>query len=285
MSFLALALAGCVGAGRTVQTSMRPPAWDARSERALSLSDVAASLDAVQAIYVGEHHDRAADHEAQLRVLQALHARDPSLAIGMEMFQAPFQAALDAYVAGDLDEAGMLDAVEWSERWGMDFALYRPLLEFARTNGLRVIALNARQELTRAVVREGLEGLSEALRSGLPELVLDDAAHRAMVAEALAGHGAMDPARMERFYVAQVVWDETMAARIAETMAAPEAPRRIVVFAGRMHVERGLGIPRRAARRGVTSFRVLLPSLPDEVSDDRAACDVVLPIVDVAQEP
>jgi uncharacterized iron-regulated protein len=213
---------------------------------------------------MSERHDRASDHAAQREVIAAMWARDPSLAIGMEMFQRPFQPVLDEWVAGTIDEEEFLRRTEWRERWNMDFALYRPILEFAREQRVRVIALNARREVTRGIAREGIDSLAPELRAEVPaDMDTADADHRAMVIEALGGHdGGMEPARLERFYLAQLVWDETMGETVARTMTAPDAPHRMVVLAGRMHVQRGLGIPRRAERRGARPFRVILPLAP-----------------------
>jgi uncharacterized iron-regulated protein len=193
----------------------------------------------------------------------------------MEMFQRPFQPALDAFVAGTIDEDELLRRVEWRERWNMDFALYRPILAFAREHRIPVVALNVRREVTRQIAREGMESLSDELRADLPaEIVTDDAEHRAMVTEALGGHEGMDAARLERFYLAQLVWDEAMGEGVARALGAEGAPRRMVVLAGRMHVQRGLGIPRRAARRGALgAHRVILPLPPSEMAEARALCD------------
>ncbi len=47
--------------------------------------------------------------------MTALRDLSPSLALGLEMVQKPFQAGLDAWVAGELDEAALRDAIEWDE--------------------------------------------------------------------------------------------------------------------------------------------------------------------------
>ena len=239
----------------------------------VSLDAMLDALVGARAVYVGERHDQAFDHAVQRAVLAGLIERDPSLALGLEMFQRPYQAPLDAYVAGTIDEDALLAATEWQERWSLDFGLYRAILELAREHRIPVIALNARRELTRAIAREGIDSLSPELRAELPELDLADAEHRAMVEEALGGHEGMDPARLERFYLAQLTWDESMGARAAEVMASEGAPRAIVVLAGRMHVQRGLGVPRRAARRGLEPFQVVLPLAREELGEASGLCD------------
>jgi uncharacterized iron-regulated protein len=273
-----LLLAGCGASAPSVEgpASRGLVVIDTATGARLDLEGLAAALDGVRVVYIGERHDSALDHQLQRDVIDALHARDPSLAIGMEMFQHPFQAPLDEWSRGTLSEDDLLARTEWRERWSLDFALYRPILALAREHGLPVIALNARRELTRAIARDGLESLSPELRAELPELATDDAEHRAMVAEALGGHEGMDPARLERFYLAQLTWDEAMATRVAAIMQGEQAPHRMVVLAGRMHVERGLGIPRRAARRGAAPFRVLLPLEPSELEQAAVLCDYAL---------
>jgi uncharacterized iron-regulated protein len=277
---LALVFAGCGGAPRAERTlsspEPAPPVVDTRTGARMTLERLAEALDGVRVVYVGERHDAPADHEAQRAIAAALIARGEPVAIGMEMFQRPFQAPLDAYVAGSIDEAELLRATEWEERWSMDFGLYRAILELARDARAPVIALNAAREVTRVIGRQGEEALTEEQRASLPrEMVRDDPEHLAMIMEAFGEHPGveMDPAVLERFYLAQVVWDETMAERVAEVLASEGGPRRMVVLAGRMHVQRGLGIPRRAARRGAEPFRVILPLTERELEGAGELCD------------
>jgi uncharacterized iron-regulated protein len=250
--------AACGGATVAPEIPAEPELLSATGEPT-TLDAMIADLATVRAVYIGEYHGTEADHALESRIFEALHARDPSLALGMEMFDRDKQPILDEYVAATIDEAEFLRRVAWSESWGIDFEHYRPLLAFARQNRIPVIALNAPKTLTRKVAEHGLEGLSEEERAALPELVLDDARHRAMIEGALSGHGPMGAARLERFYAAQVIWDETMAESVARALTAEGAPQRMVVVAGAMHVRSGLGIPSRAARRGVTEFRIVLP--------------------------
>lgn len=79
-------------------------------------------------IFIGESHDRYEDHLNQLAVIAGLHARGKPLAIGMEFFQQPFQGAIDAYIAGEIDEAEFLRRTQYFDRWRFDYRLYRPIL-------------------------------------------------------------------------------------------------------------------------------------------------------------
>lgn len=213
-------------------------------------------LSSARVVYLGERHDRATDHSMQHRIFSELYHRDPSIAVGFEMFQTPFQNVIDDWSAGRIDETTLRRETEWDERWGFDFRLYRPILEFVRTRHIPAHALNAPQEITRTVGREGVAGLSEEQRAQLPVLDLSNVEHRALVTEALGEHGAaMSEERLEAMYTAQVIWDETMARSVRTALEADNAPPRLVVLAGDMHVRGGLGIPERA---NTEPYRIVL---------------------------
>ena len=128
---------------------MRIGAVDLRQRN--DLEYIIPQLDSARVVYVGEIHDDYAHHLAQLAVIKQLHRRHPDLAIGMEMFQQPYERHLEAFIAGELDEQEMLRRTEWFDRWRYDYRLYKPVLDYAREHGLSVIALNVSTELKKRV--------------------------------------------------------------------------------------------------------------------------------------
>ena len=65
---------------------------------------------------------------------------------------------------------------------------------------------------------------------------------------------------MERYFLAQVVRDATMAHTLAKHLKSDRGKGRIaVVFSGRGHIEHGLGIPMRAANFMGSPFVFVLP--------------------------
>ncbi len=238
---------------------------DAKTGRKVSAEEFLAALRAKRVVYVGERHDEPSDHAVQYSILKELHRYEPSLAIGMEMFQVPFQQPLDEWSAGLIDESVLRRDTEYDQRWGFDFSLYRPILEYARNRGIEVVALNAPRELSYAIAKDGLGSLPPEQAERLPELDLDHPEHRALFdAEFDVGEHAAEET-VEQYYAAQVVWDETMGARVAETLARPAGPAKMIVFAGRVHVKYGLGIPDRAAKRGAEPYAVVLPVTEEEL--------------------
>jgi uncharacterized iron-regulated protein len=228
----------------------------------LSGEALAARLRAARVIFVGEEHTNPHHHAAEREILEAAYAADPSIGVGLEMLPRSKQAALDEYVrAGStVDDESFRRAAAWKESWGFSFGFYRPLLAFCRAHGLPAYALNAERALVRAVGRRGVEGLTNDERRALPEMRPGPPSHREMVREAFGAHGdaRFRDRAFERFYQAQLVWDETMAESIVAALRAANAPRRLVVFAGERHTRRD-AIPPRVARRGVGEILIVLP--------------------------
>ncbi|WP_428268029.1 ChaN family lipoprotein [Haliangium sp.] len=254
-------------------------------------------LAAGAAVCIGEMHRNPHHHWAQLHLLDRLSERAAAdgvtLALGMEMFQRPFQAVLDDYAAGRIDEDDMLARTGWETRWGYDFGLYRPMVRLAVERGVPVIALNLSDELRKRVSDKGVEGLSEGDRAKLPQLELADAGHRAWWDDQMAGidghghghgHGDSDDddgaMRAERTYTIQVLWDETMADTAARWLSEGEAgKRRMVILAGSGHCHDS-AIVRRLERRGVTPVVSVRPLLQAGDAGEDVSAELVEPIVD-----
>ncbi len=239
-----------------------PPGMAAAVVDLTATTDLSALLPRIageRVLYVGENHDQYAHHLVQLEVIRQLHASDPQLAIGMEMFQRPFQPILDRYIAGEIDEREMLRQSEWYRRWRFDYRLYRPLLQFAREHGIPVIALNLEAELTDRVSAVGIAGLDPAERSTLPEVDGSDQGYSGRLREIFNQHPHREGQSFDRFTEVQLLWDEGMADRIARWLSAnPQG--RMVVIAGAGHLADRAGIPQRVERRTGLHGRVLLPA-------------------------
>ncbi len=199
-------------------------------------------------VFIGEEHERYDNHLDQLDIIRRLHASAPDRwVVGVEYVQRRFQPYLNAYVEKKIDEREFLRRTEYFERWGYDYALYRPIFQYARDNGIPMVALNAERELTDAVDKSGLAGMTSADRSRLPQHVESpDQAYRDRLRKIFQEHsGAFD---FERFVEVQSVWDETMAEQIADYLTKyPD--KAMIVLAGEGHVAFGLTIPDRVKHR------------------------------------
>jgi uncharacterized iron-regulated protein len=229
---------------------LEPGIYRVRTGEKLDEEGFLVQLSAYRFVIVGESHDDRWHHEVQWRIYRGLVERvDGPVALGMEMFQQPYQDVLDDFVAGTIDEAEMLEATRWTETWGFDIEFYAAKWRLARQRGYPIVGLNIPREIVRAVGRGGLDSLDDDLRSTLPEIDLSNEAYRDHLRAIFKQHGMESEERLEFFYQAQVLWDEAMAERAVTFMAEREDVPLMVVLAGRGHVERGHGIPSRIARR------------------------------------
>jgi len=139
-------------------------------------------LAKARAVCVGEDHPNPHHHWVQLMVVKELAKRvtaGDKLALGLEMIQRPFQGVVDDYEAHRIDAAALRSRAGWEERWGYAWDYYGPTIDAAIGAGAHVLALNAPRELTKKVVRKGIESLTPDEKAQLPQLELHDTAHRA----------------------------------------------------------------------------------------------------------
>ncbi|MBI5595227.1 MAG: ChaN family lipoprotein [Elusimicrobia bacterium] len=209
-------------------------------------------------VYAGEKHDEALHHGVQLELLRGLHARRPGLVLGLEMVDRESQGPLDDWLAGRMNDGDF--AAFWKKAWGFDYALYAPLLSYAKANGIPVRGLNAPISLISKVYRGGLAALTPAERSRLPARVapITDRDYLAYVTRALTeGHGEVSPERLARMLEAQQAWNETMGEGVLSALAGG-APL-VLVVAGSGHMVFRSGIAESVNRRAALPQSVVLP--------------------------
>jgi uncharacterized iron-regulated protein len=238
---------------KLLERTLGPPDLVIRSVkegRDITFGELLDRLLAADLVCVGEEHDSELNHRVQYEIIKGLYARDERLGVGMEMFQQPFQGVIDRWFRGEITEAEFLKGTEYQQRWGYDWSLYRPLVDFCRRNTLPLAALNAPKELTKRVSDVGYEGLTEDEKKQLGPIDFHLKAHRDYWYDLLPKmHGKANATEeeKERSYAVMCVWDGTMAA-IAAAFLKERGVRRLVVLAGSGHIDRGFGIPERAAK-------------------------------------
>lgn len=236
-----------------------------------SLDGIVDAMAAAQVVFIGETHDNAAAHRAELRLLEGAFARfgpgggvprPRPVVLSLEMFERDVQAALDEYLAGLITERHFLAA---SRPWKNYETDYRPLVEFARARGLPVVAANAPERYVNRVGRLGPESLrhlaGEARRwlAPLPyarsSAAYADKFRRLMGGHAGAAHG--NPFSLE----AQALRDATMAHSIAEQLRSQEHAL-VLHITGNFHSEGGLGTPEHLAKYSPQARALVVTILP-----------------------
>jgi len=251
-----------------------PGVWIAVSDSGRSVRPddiVSAGLAQRRVVLLGESHGDAEHHRWQLHTIAALHARQPRLALGFEMFPRRAQPVLDRWSAGELSEEQFLTRGDWANVWGHDPQLYMPIFHFARMHRIPMIALNVERSLVRRVGAEGWDAVPPAEREGVGEPAVAPAPYVSFLYESYLAHlpESQRPRRapsdedlrspqFRRFVQSMQVWDRAMAEAIVERLRADRTPL-VVAIMGAGHLRNGHGVPHQLRDLGIPEPAVLLP--------------------------
>jgi len=251
-----------------------PGGWLAIGQAAPSapgVSAVIAGLAQRRVVLLGESHDNAEHHRWQLHTISALHARQPQLALGFEMFPRRVQKILDQWSAGELTEEQFLARSEWASVWGHDPQLYLPIFHFARMHRIPMLALNVERSLVRRVGNEGWAAVPPAEREGVGEPAPASPAYLAVLYDAYREHqppeqrssgppteDALREAQFQRFVQSMQLWDRAMAEAIAQRLDAGRTPL-VVAIMGSGHLRDGYGVAQQLRSLGIAHPAVVLP--------------------------
>lgn len=247
--------------------------FDAKG-KPLSHQRLLAKAAGADVVLFGEIHNNSIAHWLQLVVARDLAAHG-LLVMGAEMIEADNQAALDRYLRGEIDQAG-LDTL--ARLWKNHPTDYAPLVDLAKEKGLPFIASNVPRALARAVSRGGfaaLDTVPEEQRGWMAPLpiVFDPMLPRYVaMLELMEDHGT------PQMVMAQALKDATMAHFIA-IHARPGI--RFLHFNGSYHSDyfEGIGWYLRRARpelRQLTIATVTQEQLKKLDPEHLGKADVVL---------
>lgn len=245
-------------ASRGIEVNLLKQVWTIQPGQLMRFED---ALDAIlnkTIIYAGERHTNYEDHKTQMEIIMHLHERGHTFAIGMEMFQRPFQKDIDDYLAGSISEREFLKKTQYFKRWKFDYNLYREIVEYAKAKRIPIVALNLSTEVVKKVSADGLDSLSDRERAELPaSMDMSDEAYRKRLMEVFQQHRSHESKNFENFHQAQILWDETMAHTIDEFLRKNPG-YQMVVLAGAGHLMYGSGIPQRAYRLNKKDYVIIL---------------------------
>lgn len=257
--------AGCGVEPRTAVSDSGSVSWQpwhvirAGSAQVLAFPEWLKELERYDVVYVGEEHYNTHHVDAAIRIMTGFLADGIEPVLGMEMFGWDGQQGLDEYLADPaMGTDQLLVRAQWSANWGGAFDPYGRLVSFARERRLRVYAMNPPKSLIRRVVTLGLaqaRRIPEWSRWGWSEdEIVDDPAYRDRIMDQLRRcHGGGAEEDYRTMYEASMVRDEGMAKTLAAAWKErpTDRPRRSIVvsYTGGGHVQYGLPVPNRVARR------------------------------------
>ena len=213
----------------------------------MSVIELAESIRDKNVIFFGEFHGEAVCHKLEIELLKELYALNPKIIVSLEMFERDVQSHLDNYLASLISEE---DFLANSRPWPNYKTDYRPLVEFAKEKGLKVVASNVPRRYASLVAKSGTEALSEVPdieRVYFSEnlIVLNDEYKRSFVNTINQGkfgdsENGAPIELLERMYAAQSLKDDTMAESIVKALAKNKDPM-VIHYNGDFHSRKHLG--------------------------------------------
>lgn len=162
-------------------------------------------------VFFGESHNNAISHWLQLELTKDVYAKKGgNITVGAEMYESDNQLLIDEYFNGHITKKSFKKEARLWPNYKTD---YEPVLEFAKKNGVKMIATNIPRRYANLVYRKGLvalDSLSDEAKMFLPplpiEVDLELSAYKELY-EMDMGHGEVK----ENFPHSQAVKDATMA--------------------------------------------------------------------------
>lgn len=257
-TMLFLILSAFVRSDRPIQRVLR-----VNDGKVITFDEMLEDLKKASIVYVGEVHDIPAHHLNQLEIISALHEADRPMAIGLEMFRAENQKALDLWVKGKMPLDQFLPV--YYKNWTMPWPLYRDIFLYAREHELDTLGLNIPDAISKKISEKGFGSLTADEKKQLPPGISCnvDPTYMEFIRRAYAGHSHRDKGFVN-FCEAQMVWDKSMAWHVAQ-FVRKNPDKTVIVLAGIGHAWRR-GIPEQVELdpKKYTS-RVVLPAIPDQV--------------------
>lgn len=234
-------------------------------------------------VLLGEHPRKEEDKSLCLQILQNMIKTNPTnkrIALGLEMIEQPFQSYLDEYLKSkdpleDADRA-LFENTQWNSRWKFAFEPYLPLLHYAKTNQIPLVALGAPSETINTVLSKGFEGLSDDDRAkyivdgqGFVDFVRLPGfkrytdrvilpSYEFYAANKLLG----DNPSPEKFFASRIFKDEAIAGKAAMYINAnPDS--MMVALMDKEHTKFGYGVQERLKYRLASLRGVSPPSAED----------------------
>jgi len=213
--------------------------YSTAEQKQVSIDDIVNKMADADVLFFGEEHNDSTGHILEFTILKKLSEKYPGkTALSMEMFETDCQTVLNEYLQNLIREKNFVtDARAWH-----NYKDYLPMVEYAKSNTIPVVAANAPGRYTNMVNRMGLNSLQQLSAAGkayLPPLPIDTAtgAYYDKFIKIMGGHAGMGNMQM---FQAQNLWDATMGWSVARFYKEHRGFKILAVNGG-FHSEEQLG--------------------------------------------
>ena len=215
--------------------------YSTSAQKVVTIGDVIGNMDNADVLFFGEEHNDSTCHVLELALLKGIAQKYPNkTALSLEMFETDCQEVLNEYLDSLIREKNFVtEARAW--QWH-NYKDYRPMIEYAKSAKIPVVAANAPARYVNMASRMGLtslDRLDKTAKAWLPPLPIDTATgtYYDKFIQVMGGHSAMGGMQM---FQAQNLWDATMGWSIAQ-FAKKHHGYKILQVDGGFHSEEKLG--------------------------------------------
>ncbi len=248
----------------------------------VTLDSIVNAFKGYDIVLFGEEHNDSIAHYLQMRFLEKSYEKyGQSVVLSMEMFERESQPILDEYLNGYIKESHFKkDAKVWS-----NYKDYRPMVEFSKTKGIKVVAANGAMRYASISNRKGvqeLEKLSPEAKRWIAPLPFDTATGKyyeklreimgynmAQGGHEEKGKAATAPAMqnmMPKSLSGQSLWDATMAYSIS-TVYKKTRDAKVVHLNGRFHSDEYFGVYQQLQKYAKGKKVLVISTVSDQALD------------------
>lgn len=117
------------------------------SFRVSTKEELVAAIRRHDVTFIADYHPFAQSQRTALRLMRESVLAGEKWALGVELIPSQYQRVLDDFQAGKISVETFHHRIRYQEEWGFPWKNYEPLFAWARTHGVRLVALNRPREL------------------------------------------------------------------------------------------------------------------------------------------
>ena len=237
--------------------------YSTKQGKQIDINKLVKDVEHYPVIFIGDHHNTPKTHKFFEQFLQKLAQSGYNLHLANEWFSPKHNELLKQYTDGKIDSNELKEKREWKKFTKYKWELVQPLYETIKQSNGKLYGINISKKDRAKISLRQFEKMDDTLKLFYDELDLNVSSHKNLIIPYFNHCDKMpkksDENCQNRMYRVQVAWDTYMAnesAKIAKKVLKTKKDK-LIIFAGALHVEYGLGIPLRFSRKNNLPFFII----------------------------
>jgi len=228
--------------------------YNLKTAQCQNTKEVVKALDPYKIIFIGDHHNQDDLHQNVAELIKMLAQNGVKVHLANEWFYPQDAAVLNKFASSDINETEFQKEIQWKKRLKHNkYESFSPMYNAIRSTKGELHGINISKKERKKISEQNLSSMSKDALAFNNSLDLNVLPHRELILPFLSHCHAPKKGEdlqecTERMYRVQVAWDSKMALETYTLSKELKDNEKLLVFAGAMHVETGLGIPLRFAR-------------------------------------